>query len=349
MSFLRHFSKKVLEFRGKKPLPDTTLVIITSNNADSLRYLLNELKNNPLYQSNRGQIIVVDYYSYDYTKETVHEYVGMFGKEIILKDKISDISISNTVHPYLSNQLVQVINLAEIQKANHYLPANKYNKWLKNINIFSKKTKKVDPLKIIEKMESDRSNVYHILKHSVIEPISNLQMVLSEMQNVDSAKDLLNTLNNKLQDTLQHFDPSLYSQDTFALNVGGFLKDFTEKTQIDTNLIEVGEEQRVQYQFGLSVLRIIKHFFSIVEKSGTISNVDLKIRWRKEKLILSMKFNGFRKGLTLKEHDCRFIDERANLLNGRCKFITNNPNKVECLITMPLYLEKGDKVENEKK
>jgi glucose-6-phosphate-specific signal transduction histidine kinase len=126
------------------------------------------------------------------------------------------------------------------------------------------------------------------------------------------------------------------------------LKDFTEKTQINTNLIEMGKEQQsLHHYFGLSIMRIIKHLLFILEKQGYTSQIDVKIRWRKSHLYLSIKANRSRKGITLKANAVRFIDERVNLLGGRCKFSNRNLNKLECLIALPLYISKGEPYESQ--
>jgi hypothetical protein len=342
---------KTTIIRGEKELPKSTLIIVSKNNKEELKYLLNYLKNMPLFKSESGQIIVIDYFSFDYSIETVSQFQSDFGNDIIVLQKNEGKNISQLIHPYITDQFVQFINLASIESDDRHLPTSKLSTWYAALlRSFSKKKNSIDMKQIIQYMEKEREHLFEVMEKTAIEQLSNLQMVLKEDGKDEQTIDALRKISLKLQNVMEHFDPTLYVKETLYSNMIGFVEDFTQRTQIEFIVKERGKEITLEPLIGISVMRIVKQLFDFIERQVHCEKVVLTIRWKQNSLWIYVKGNNIEMSQqSLNRNFLHAIEERTALLNGKMKFDMKNKQGFSFLLTLPLEKRLRGEINDEEK
>jgi glycosyltransferase involved in cell wall biosynthesis len=326
-------------FEGKRKLPHCSFVIVTRNNEEELKQLLHHLGLHPLFKSEFGNVIIVDFYSFDKTIEVVKQYQKKYPKKIKLLQKNPQKTFIEMIHPFASNQMLQFINLIEINRHKHYLPPEHYRNWiekmLKKAGLLS--FDKVDYLKVVQRMENEREYIYHTIQKGIIEQLTHMEMKLKDSADEnDASLEVVNRVLDELHGILQHFDPSVFVGNTLFSNLSAYIEDFSKKSQITISLSETGKEKKINQMTGISIIRMVQQAFDVIEKHRNATEIDVKIRWGIGKVYLQLKDNSkkmFHRKLSPKS--LSFIEERLNMLNGNFRLNVMHDKGIRMLMVIP--------------
>jgi glycosyltransferase involved in cell wall biosynthesis len=333
--------KRKKTFASNKALPHCTFVIVTRNNEAELKNILHHLSTHSLFSSDFGNVIIVDFYSFDKTVEIAKQFQMEFPEKIRLIQKNPQKTFVELIHPYASDQMVEFINLMEISRHNH-LPPNQYKNWV------SKLVKKagynsgnvVDNLKIIERMESEREYLFFTIKKSVIEPLTHIEMKLKD--NVDGNEDVtgvevVSKVLSDLQTLIKLFDPSLFIGNTLFPNLTALIEDFSKRSDVTVLLSETGKELKVNNTVGISIIRMVQETLELFERERNATEIDIRIRWGLKKVYVQIKDNS-NKVFNRKnsQKSLRFIEERLQLLDGSLRLNVLQDQGVRFLLAIPI-------------
>jgi glycosyltransferase involved in cell wall biosynthesis len=326
-------------FISNKELPHCSFVIITRNNEVELKNILHHLSTHPLFLSDFGNVIIVDFYSFDKTVEIAKQFQMNFPEKIRLIQKNPQKTFVEIIHPFASKQMVEFINLMEISRHNH-LPPNQYKKWVSKLmkKAGANTVNTVDNIKIIERMESEREYLYYTMKKTVIEPLTHIEMKLQDNA-IDEASGL-EVVSRVLEDMhtlIQHFDPSLFVGNTLFPNLSAIIEDFSKRSDLTVALSETGKEMKINKKVGISIVRMVQETLDLFEKQRNATEIEIKVRWGRKKLYVQLKDNSSKVfNRKQSQKSLRFIEERIQLLQGSFRLNVLHDNGIRILLAIPI-------------
>lgn len=344
---MKFFQSRKASFQGTKALPQGTIIIVTKNNQQELRDTMHHLTGHALFREEGGRILIVDHYSFDRTSEVAMEYANRYPHKISFFQKVPEKSVLDLVRPYTSSQYIDIINLDQIERHHAHMPPKKLPGWIERIrrSVGQVQSDGIDIPKLLERIERDRSMVYAVLRNSVLEPLTHLEMQLKSDDTIGGDADSVQAVRkmiNKINHVVKHFDPSQFIGDSLFPCITGMVEDFTNRTQINCEVKESGQEMRLQSYFGLSIVRILQEALDNIERHAQATKVEVNIRWSGGKVTLQVKDDGrgFQEGNT-SGAGLRFIEERATLLNGSFRMKSKRMQGTMLLLVLPVPKGKG--------
>jgi hypothetical protein len=340
---MKMLNQNVYRSQGTKSLPVGTIVILTQNNEEELQRLLKHLSTAPLFKTDGAKVIIIDHYSFDKTFHIALEFQRLYPDKIIPMQKSPEKTGFEQLSPFLSNQHIEVIHLAEINKNDTYLPPSKWSQWTeKTMNQLHKtNSTPIDPKALIERLQQDQQMVYNELRQKLLEPLSNIHMQLEHASSPEAEEvQIINQMIRKLKQFINHFDPDLYTGTKLTPCITSLMDEFTNRTQINCLLKESGTMQPLDYYIGISIIKILQEFFAITEQQGQAAEVKIRVRWYKKRLVIQTQADGneYRKE-NLNVEKLRFIEERILILGGTFKL---NSEKLAITLSLPIAKSFGD-------
>lgn len=321
---------KVHIFRGKKTQPYQSTIILTRNNEQELRKLLEELSSDPMFLSGKGVILIIDHYSLDRTEETARKFIDKYPNQINWKKKNPLLTTTDYLHALLTEPLIQVINLKDWRKNELHAPIGLLNQKTGRVKwAFSKFRPiiEIHPKVIIDQLESHCKNLYGLIHENLLEPISIQRMKLETLKlkqgdELAAPKQLIDRILLYLRTMMIRLDPERFYGDKLSPCIAVAINEFTERTQLSCTLLERGKEPQVDYFVGISVMRILEEILDLVANQHKKEDVRIRIRWSWNKIIIRFHCH-FQKKLTGEEQQLLVAEERVSYLNGKLRIVNN--------------------------
>ncbi|WP_139491376.1 hypothetical protein [Brevibacillus dissolubilis] len=334
--------------RGNKGLPIGTFIIVTKDNQEELRPIMQYLTQHAIFRVEGTNVVILDCYSYDKTVEVAETYVSRFPDKVRLLKKDPEKTIVECVLPYLSPEYVEIINLTQMFSERHHLPPDKFPGWVEKLSGTMQKHKSapIDERKLVERLEEDRRIIFEELRNQAIEPLAHIEMRLGnaeeKMMSVDEIQHLVMKMQRRLSHLVTHFDPYRYVGDSLFPCMTSLVEEYSARTQITYHLKESGKERPLPHYFGLSIIRMVQEILDTIQQQAEANEVEIRLRWNSKRIYLQVRENGQRKNQSATTtRSSRFIDERAMILGGTYELKASN-SKTDHRITLPLPKETGD-------
>jgi hypothetical protein len=339
---MKYIKLRKKTFKSEKNLPNSTFLILTKNNEEELQSILHHLTTHPLFLSEFGQVIVVDYYSFDKTAEVAKTFQTKNPEKIKFLQKNAQQSLIEMVHPFTSSQFIQLINLKEIKRHQQHLPAEYYQSWVEKMLVKAGVVSGnvIDNKKIIERLEKDREYFYHTIKKEIIEPLTHMEMRLKDNKEDENSLEVVKKVLGDIHLLLEHFDPAVFVDKTLFPNLSSVIEEFSSRSQITVSLSETGKEQRLDYITGISIMRVVREALYMIEKNRSASEIDFRIRWERKRLFIQIKDNSDKVFIRkLSQKSLSFMEERILLLNGEFRLKVKHDKGIMLLMTIPTEQE----------
>jgi len=350
---MRFFKKRKQRYKGLKKLPFGVVIILTKNNQEELGPLLKHIVDHPLFEQERRQVIIIDQYSYDNTIEIAKDFVSKYPNKIHLTHKVPRKSVFTLMKPYLSDPLIEIIQLDKLYDDTDYIPPKEIPNWVEKVKgtLPRNKQERINAKQLIERMELDRANVYTSLRTNVLDSLTHIEMQLKEINQtnltnseIEDAIKLLEKTFTRFRAILSQFDPDLFKGKNLYANLSGYLMDFTERTQINCLITQTGIEKEIEPYIGISLMRMIHDILGFLKKYHMVTEVDIRIKWGIKNITIRIKEKSKIRHLRkIDQNDLFLIDERATILGGYFREKKRKRDSgSDFFITLPISPNKDD-------
>lgn len=404
--------KKII-FSNQRKLPALTLVIICKNSEILLKKILNELKSKSYYQKDSTQIVVMDLHSYDGTLEVAKNLSTQFPNGIKILKKEPNYSISQSLHPYVSHQFTQILNLTAIKEEECYLSTNSLSNLIPE---FLVEKNEVDPKHIVRNFELEKRHTYYFIKEHILEPLSNAYIKfnedMEEMEKLEkihasnetgseekneeakkvdeeetsdkTEKDEESTkkdedkeeveekkeqekkktvkdkhinestnicrevfpfkeIQERLNQVLEFFNPNAYTDAPLYTSVSSYGEVFAKRSQIDTTILEYGENRKLEHFVGITIMRIIAMLLFVMEHDLHPDKVQINLKWKSKNLYIHVKASQIPLNtVDMSNYNLQYVENLVSILLGKSKITYKEKGTINAVLIIPLTYIKDE-------